>query len=568
LKPLWYLWSRQILNGIKRAFKSPRRLIGVLLGLSYFVGVFLRPWDKSPDGLAKLTVNIKTISSDNVGTAVFLVFLLLSTVLSLGVFNFRNTFKQSDVDVLFPTPVSSKLVMLFRLFRDYSATVLLPFVVAVFGYQPTKGFFENWQKGDAAGMMSAVRGAFIAWVLLAFAWVSISYAASFYVAKKEQRGDTIAKRMSWGTAIFSMLTIAIFPLTIYLATQSRQPEWPAVINLVQSIPMKIVLFLPHAATNIAMGGYSGSVAQSLLGFAVLGAIIYGTLSFASKNSDWMYDQAATKGVQGLKIREMMSKGDSSGILAERARMGKVKRGKLATRVSQMTLRNGWAMIYKELLIQSRTGIAQTIFFMLMVSVFAVMFSLLPTGRSSPRLNDYAFAQYFYLGLVGFMGANMSAATAYNGFAETLRRVEIIKPMPLNARQIAFYETISKSCFATIVIVVPFLVGLCCKPGWWQYHLAGIVAGPALAMALVAMIFLNVVIFPDLEDPTQRSFRGLTQLIGMVIVFTPTMLLFGGAIYLKTSPLIPAIFTVGVNIGLTVIAATLAGRFYADFNPSE
>jgi hypothetical protein len=568
VKALWFLWSRQMINGLKRAVKTPRRLMGVLLALGYFVGIIMRPWDKTPDGL-KFGDGFKGIEPGHLGLAIFGIFALLSFVISLGVFNFRNTFKTSDVDVLFPTPISSKLVMFFRLFRDYAGTVLLPFIIAIFTYKPAKSFFSEWQKGDASGMSNAIRGAFIAWVLLALAWVAVSYACAFYVAKNESRGDVIGRRLAWGMAILSLSAVAYYPITIYPVVKADGNILQTISNITNSPYIQIVFCLPHAAKNFVMGGYTGSILQTLFGFVVLGGVSAACLAFAAKHSDWMYDQAATKGAQGQKIRDLMSKGDATGILAEKARMGKVKRGRIAAKVSQLTLRNGWAMIYKELLIQARTGIGMTIFFMLMVSIFAVMFSLIPEMKSrSGKSIPSEWAPMFYLAMVGFMGANMSAATAYNGFAETLKRVEIIKPMPLNARQIAFYETISKSIFAGIVILVPFLIGFCVRPSWWQYHVSGMIAGPALAMALVGMIFLNVVLFPDLDDPSQRSIRGFLQLIGMLIVFTPTFLIFAGVAFFKTSPLIAAFTTAGINIGMTIVAATLAGRYYADFNPSE
>jgi hypothetical protein len=487
--------------------------------------------------------------------------MILSITLSLGVFNFRNTFKPADVDVLFPTPVPTKIVMMFRLFRDYSGTILVPFVLAIFGYRPTIGFFKSWQKGDAAGMSNVLRGAFISWVMLALAWVAISYAISFFLAKNEKKGDMIARIMGWVVGL-----TCIGSITGLMVYNLKSPTIETLSATTNHWTMQVIFFLPHAATKMVMGGYSGSLIQSLIGFGVLTAVCATCLSFAAKHSDWMYDQAATKGFQTNTMRDLMRKGDATGMYAERARMGKLRSGRIAARVSKLTLRGGWALIYKELIIQTRTGLGQALFMMLMVTLCAVMFALIPaTGK---RGFSTEIQPLFYMGIVGFMGVNMASATAYNSFVETLRRVEVIKPLPLNARQIAFYETISKTLFASVITIVPYLVGFCVKPQWWQYHLAGLIAGPVMAMALVAMVFLVVVLFPDFDDITQRSFRGFMQLLGMVVIFAPTAGLFAAGVFVKASPIIAAILSSGVNIGLTVLAATLAGRFYADFNPSE
>jgi hypothetical protein len=95
-----------------------------------------------------------------------------------------------------------------------------------------------------------------------------------------------------------------------------------------------------------------------------------------------------------------------------------------------------------------------------------------------------------------------------------------------------------------------------------------IAAPFMALALLSGIFLIVVLFPDFDDPTQRQFRGIMQLIALVAVMIPTGLLFVGFIALGISPIVPAAISALVNIGATVLLTTIAGRFYADFNPSE
>jgi hypothetical protein len=87
--------------------------------------------------------------------------------------------------------------------------------------------------------------------------------------------------------------------------------------------------------------------------------------------------------------------------------------------------------------------------------------------------------------------------------------------------------------------------------------------------MVSAIFLVVVLFPDFDDPTQRSFRGLMQLLAMVFVMAPAVglfILFLG--FVKTSPLVPAFLTAGIMCGIVALFTTLAGRFYVDYNPSE
>jgi hypothetical protein len=163
---------------------------------------------------------------------------------------------------------------------------------------------------------------------------------------------------------------------------------------------------------------------------------------------------------------------------------------------------------------------------------------------------------------------MSSVQSYSGFVETLRRVEVMKPLPLTSAQIAFFETAAKAVVAMFMSFTPFLVGLIYKPSLWQYHLAGMISAPSLSLALVSAVFLIVVLFPDFDDPTQRSFRGIMQLIALMVILVPTGLIFVGNALLGLSPLVAAMISLALNIGITAILSTVAGRFYADFNPSE
>ena len=56
MRALLYLFTRSIVNGIKRAFSSPKRLISVLVGLGYYVGLVPRPWEQKPDKLVTYSI--------------------------------------------------------------------------------------------------------------------------------------------------------------------------------------------------------------------------------------------------------------------------------------------------------------------------------------------------------------------------------------------------------------------------------------------------------------------------------------------------------------------------------
>ncbi len=562
MKPLAYLWWRQIVNGIKRAVSSPRRLLSVLVGIGYYVGFFMRPWDQKPvfTGNEKWLPQGMIPELNSIETGLFIGLMFIGSLFAASVFAFKNTFRPADVDVLFPTPVSTKMVMGLRLFREILTTLLFPLILLFFGYKPFLGAAKRLSADDPRNFSLLIQGSILAWVVTSFVWVGISYAMSFLVAKYEKQSKVITRTVGWTVAIGVVAVYATYALRMYL-----NPSWETMVSTSQMAHVKAIMLIPYLGTKMATAPIAGSTIGFLVPLLVMGAIAVGSLWYASTLSGWMYDQAATKGFQSQTMRDLQRKGDMSAMLAENARAGKIKQGRLAKRIQGITLRNGWALLYKEFLLQARTGVFMSVMFMVILTGIAIMFLTLPmeTKRGTQ------LGPYFYFAMCGFMAVQFGSISALTGFTETLRRVEVIKPLPLSARQIAFYEVAAKSIFALAFSIIPFLVGLIYKPSLWEFHLSGLIAAPSTAVAMVAAIFLVVVLFPDFDDVTQRSFRGLMQLLGMVFVMGPvTGLFLLNGMVLKFSPLVPAVASAGLCAVMVILFTSIAGRFYIDFNPSE
>jgi len=75
-------------------------------------------------------------------------------------------------------------------------------------------------------------------------------------------------------------------------------------------------------------------------------------------------------------------------------------------------------------------------------------------------------------------------------------------------------------------------------------------------------------FPDIDDPTQRGFRGLMGLLALVVTVGPGVGLFILIFALSKSVVMAALAAAVVNLGLAAVCAAVSGRYYADFNPSE
>lgn len=558
--PLVYLWWRQVVNGIKRAVSSPRRIISVLFGLGYFVGLFLRPWDvESSNSITKDLEGKISLDPSTVQPFVFLAMVFISFLFGSMVFGVRNTFRPSDVDVLFPTPVSAKKVWALRFVRDYLTTLIVPFMLLVITYRPAVGVYNALKRTDPNALTNGVRCLWLAWILLTLMIVSLSYAASFWGGKHEKTSEKWTKIANYGMLIGFLLTAAYIGFGV-----RANPTLAGIQELVSPLWFKTVMAIPYAATNIVMSGLTGSVWQLALGAGALIALTGIGFKVASSNLGWMYDQAATRGFQNQTLRDLQRKGNTAAIYAHKAQKGKIKRGRIAAKLETLRFRRGWALLYKEIMLQIRMGFTSWMAFGLLMSVAGA--TLLIASQKMPRGAEGI--HYAFFGMMIYFTVIFGSIQAYQGFQETLRRVEVIKPLPMTHMQIAFFETVSKAFCGSVLGVMPFIVGLPIRPDLWETHLAGIITAPAVVTSLVSGIFLGLVLFPDFDDPTQRSIRGIMQLIAMAVVLLPLIGIFVGLGVMKQSILLSAVINGVVQLGITVLLSTFAGRFYADFNPSE
>ena len=261
---LLFLFVRSFLNGVKRAVTNVRRLISLVVFVLYYVFVFIRPFgDHQPIQDPRTFPTTQPFNMPGLYTLDSIIFGLmaaLSVMLMSGVLSYRGSFKPADVDVLFPTPISPKLVLVFRIFRDYCVTLLAPLFFALIGWRgTTQGlqlFFANFpETGRYAA--NAVK---VAYILMTLAWVLVGYAASLFVNRSDLRSDR--NRLYIIAGICGTLLV----VALYAAIRLREDtSWTTVQSILHT-PLVRVAFLPAtAAAALVMGPLSGNWMSSIAG---------------------------------------------------------------------------------------------------------------------------------------------------------------------------------------------------------------------------------------------------------------------------------------------------------------
>lgn len=566
MRPLLFLVSRSFINGLKRSVSSPKRLMTVLVFFSYYAWFATRSYNSSSSlpmaaGGSLPSINLGYSVTQLLDAIVFGVFMFLSMGLMAQLPSYNRTVAAADVDVLFATPVSPRLVMMLRVVRDYLATLIVPLVIGLFTWKPLKAgtLFINFPHPETAGYI--FKTALYAWVLIAMVWTIFGYASTLFVNRSDLESDRNAKVLSR-----SITTIVLGAIGYIVVCLSRKMAWTTALSLATSPILRVPFFMAHLGSMFALGPITGLQNTAISGAMFAGLMALG-FAVALSQVGWMYDQAAVRGFENTESVKLRRSGDMTAMLAERARQGKLKAGK-TTWLNRLRVKPWGAMIWREAVVQRRSFRGVTIIFLLV----AIFYSLLPvviyqlsSSRAERQLQTTGAMFLVCQGMGVFMFIMSSAAT---GYTELLRRIDLLKPLPFAPARLMIVEVFAKTYLPIIVSVGCTSLALAGCPLLWPYAVAHLMYVPSFAVMLSSAVLVVTLLFPDIEDPTQRGFRGLMQLLGIALATAPGISAFIGVTILTKSPLPGAAIATLLNLGMTAGLTAAAGYLYLGFNPTE
>lgn len=561
-RPLLFLTYRSFVNGLKRALTSPRRLITLIFFSGYYFMIFIRP-ALMPRRMGPMPSNlvgtVQFPAFEVIDALAFGLFSVLSFMLLMGVLSYQGGFKPADVDILFPTPISPKAVLLFRMCRDYVATLILPFFIVILGLQPVKmgweAIFRGMPNPEYSGL--AVRFMTLSWLLMSLSWIGVSYAISLYTTRSDLNSDRNRKVLIIGICIVATAIAG------YIIFELRNAEnLQDVLQLARSPFLRTVFFTATFATELTLAPFQGSILMGVSGAAGLLGIIVASLFLAFKQSGWLYDQAAVRGFKSSKSRDLQRAGDIMGVIAERARAGKFKVRKTSW-VHKLRFQGVKALIWKELLLQPRSMLGLLVIF----SIVGVVQSSIPAIISRESSSDMPLG-YLLLVMQGTTLLMITLSIAQVGFIELLRRVDLQKPMPFSPSMTALVEVLSKSILGIVVCLLGAIVAVCLNFTLWPFALACMVLSPVMSIQLSSMVLLVTLMFPDVDDASQRQFRGLLVMLGIFVSGIFPAGVFALLAALHAAPVVSALGGAAVAAGITFLVVIICGNMYNNFNPTD
>jgi len=555
MKPLLYLTARSVVNSVRRALRSPTRLLGVaflifwwfsIVGANLFRGANRQPSFGTAPTLPESVLPILHLFL----LAAFLA--LVAMRLSMA-FRVPGYYQGADADVLFPTPLSPRIVLLHRFLFDYLFTLLFPLLLLVFGgRQSWRGleFLARGVKDPAeAGRMSLA-----AYLLVTLFGVSVSYALGLWINRDSPEG-----RRGRRIVLAALLAAAAYLAGgVIGAIRSASPV--ETLLAFAETPLNRILLLPvHSGANMVLGFVTGPASSAWVGMGVLslGSLVF--LTLALRQADHLYDMAARQigGVQAR--REAHRQGDMFSMYQLYAQQGRLKPRKPPL-VYSLNLSGPLAILWREAILQFRAYLSMFVVMCLVLSFMSAVAILAPDDDSSS-------STIIQLIMHGLLILSFAMSVSQGGFLEMLRRVDVEKPLPFPMRTICLMQILGKSLFPALISVISAALILA-TTGSWDTALAALLAFPTTAAAIVAIQMLLILNFPDVDDPSQRGFRAFLQFLGSALASLPAIVLF--VVFALTGlPLVIAgILSAACGCAIVLLGAQIAVPFYANFNPAD
>ncbi len=550
------------MNGVKRAFSSPIRAIGLLFFLLtqtwWLPRFFMVDSAELSEAIAVPGFTLPPV--EVIDGAVFAAFVVLVVFMALNVFGYSSGFRSADVDVLFPTPVPRRSVLHLRMLRDTLLSVLVPLILGLIFFRPVQtgwaSLFENVRDPTMAN--TVLRVALIGYLLLALAMVMVGYAVSLVFAEPSVRVERLRKWAQWGLA--TGLGIVAASVVWRLRGAQGLDEYIAVT---QAFDLRAVFFLATGATELTVAPLSGALGRGGLGGLLLVGTSVVAYAVAVGHTKWLYEQAALRAAVTESAQRIARQGDFYAMASESARKGKLKARSLGW-LSRVRATGPPALLWKETLVLWRAGLAMQVLSLGLSLLVGGAVSQLPASR-----RGLAFNGALFIGAQIFILAGTAGGSSQIGFMESLRRIDLLKPLPFSGQATVLMEVLGRAAPASVGTLAGLGLGWALNPELAEYALAGMIVVPPFAVAITALALLLVLLLPDVEDPTQRAFRGLVTTLGTFALIVPAIIVFVATVaVLRVSPVVAALPTFLLLAGLAWVVTRVAAGIYANFNPSD
>jgi len=564
MQALWFLTWRLLVHSVRRTLRHPVRavmfaLMVVFFGFAFTVSIMENlSVHRSAHPLPPSSV----MPSDQLVALIMLVHLsmLWSALSPAAGSSMMPVFTPADVHFLFPSPLRRWHVFLFLLlvrgmFTSIFALLVLVAVVLGVGNELIARVLMGPHRTQTS----------LAWVypvmyLMAFLGL---LATGMLILLKEERQEGFRTRLRllfWGVLGLLGSALAGYAVKAYLEGEDtlQAVVWHALYNPWIAIPLMPLRCLAEAAIAF----YQGWSPYIIIGFVIWGGV--GACAFLSlaRQESWLYELGTKLASLATTYRAQRQ---NPLILAQQfairraSRQAKGRQWSLFERWTPQGVRALWWC--NGILLLRMGGYLLTSVLLMLLGITAM--TVLSALSHRDTALDPAMAM-----MLQHSGALFVLTFSQTWISNALKRAEMTKSLPFQARQVVLAEVLPTTLLLMFFLTVYWTICCLLLPGHWGLLTYNYAVGLSLALPLNLCVMLVSLANPDPSDYTQRMLQGLLLFPVVLLAVLPTVLTVVVAFLLGLPLWWNALLVVVVNLGVTWVLASATGEIYARMNPAE
>ncbi|MCX8052403.1 MAG: putative ABC exporter domain-containing protein [Armatimonadetes bacterium] len=550
MKALIYLELSQLINSIKNILRSPKRLIPTLLIVVWVGGWFVQgllllvadsPSHQKPDFGVLREIPIETVE--------MIVFLFLSIGSALVVYGAFSSsmliFNISHIDFLFPTPISRRKVLLFKLLKDYLKLGMWIAFFFLFLGSP---------------VYSMLRVSMLPWGAVSIAAITALALTVLNLAHTINIVFTLGYERLRQTGILIKAVIILVPVSSVaygLYHFSRTSNGIAgIVSAVESPVMNVVFAPAKWAAGLFLAPLTGVTPEQWGQFGLLWLLAAGSFVLLLSRNENVYEPSLGVSIKFAQRRAAARSGDFA-VLRVAA-----MREKGSRRVSGLGVppfgRGANAFLWKNLITRYRLYRTQLVLMAILpLLVVAIMSRFLPADlkRGAPFVLTY---------LVW-----MLSLSAQSEIRSDLKYANTIKPMPIKAWKLVLAQVISSVCYLTGgVLLLSGYLWLAVPEARNETLVVFMIIMPSLGFANIAAITIPSLMYPDISDASQNY---LCSVFSFLLTLFPSVLTIITLLMPKmlSAPIYVVVTIVClINILFGMAGVVLSGELFRKFDPTS
>jgi ABC-2 type transport system permease protein len=563
MRALLYLQTRRFLNSLKRSVRNPRVLLPALFFLGIIGLVLMAAYEVKAQGgrgaAPPFTPQEFVTGAPGALIAairsVLLVSLFTSIVTALG--NGGLFFQPSDVDFLFPAPLSRRGILLFQMLGRY-ARMLLPSVYLPLAFGGAT--LAAMAKVSPLALWPGMLGMWLFFVIAANGAQAVVLARSAQTEGTEAQVSRrlLLRRIFSGIAIVLLFILAWVGFRASLMAAGNPGSLGltirALLRVINSNAVSVVLLPVAWASDLLMVTFEGWTTASV--GRILGLIFLAFVSLLllfSRERDF-YEGALETTERRTRMVNAVQSGDAGTMLAQMAQDGQLLPGKTVPVLGT----GAWAILWKDLISLTRTPVRSWMT-LLFIAAFPAALGIVVGGRRSE------LAVLLWLVLFTLNMANLFLLSV----RDMVRRVDITKALPLAPTRILMGELALS--IVQLTLLGAFSLSLMALTGVARGSLFGasLMLLPTLAALLLFVQTCFVLIYPQRRDDTaQNAVAGFVSIGACIAALLPSLLV-GISLYVIKAPPLLLGFGVTVANGLAAfIALQVAAYLWQRFDPTD